>query len=368
MTRIYFASNRNVLAQTSVKGEVFGERFNADGPQCFRVGFADVTPGSDPAEDKGWKAGKTELYPENLAPGENKETKLGSARMFEQLRVELKNSKRDVIVFLHGFANDFPNALIRAAQLEALYRTAEKDVMVILFSWPSNGRAAPAWEYFSDREDAEASGIAMGRALMRLVEFLTKLRDEDFRVILAARRADEVPNPDDLKQCTRRLHVLAHSMGNWALRHAIQKFINLSAERVPRVFDCAFLMAADEDNDALHENHKLKPLDQLANRVFVYHARGDIALTISDTTKGNPDRLGSDGPQNFDKLSERVIAVDCNKVRDTTLADGRHQYYRKRIEVIEDVKETLADVPQVGRKGRVDIRPGQSWGLIPARG
>ena len=44
----------------------------------------------------------------------------------------------------------------------------------MLFSWPSNGMVQPAWNYFSDREDAEASGIAMGRALKQLVEFLTE--------------------------------------------------------------------------------------------------------------------------------------------------------------------------------------------------
>lgn len=367
MTKIYFASNRNVLAETSVKGEVFGQRFNADGPQCFRVGWSEVTPTDNPADDDGWVAGETRLLSESLGGDGDKPLKVGTDKMFEDLRQALKNNDCDVLVYLHGFANTFQNALVRAAQLQALYRSDKKDLMVILFSWPSNGRAAPAWEYFSDREDAEASGIAMGRALMKLVEFLTKLQQEDHAQLLAARRTGEVADPELLKQCNRRLHVLAHSMGNWALRHAIQKFVNLNDRRVPRVFDCAFLMAADEDNDAMHQAHKMKPLEQLANRVFVYHARDDIALTISDKTKTNPDRLGSDGPQNFDLVGARVHAVNCRLVSETTLADGNHQYYRKRAEVIADVKATLADVPQNDRKGRRDQRPGRSWELIAAK-
>jgi esterase/lipase superfamily enzyme len=155
-------------------------------------------------------------------------------------------------------------------------------------------------------------------------------------------------------------------MGNWALRHAIQKYVNLNDRRLPRVFDCAFLMAADEDNDAMHQPQKLKPLEQLANRVFVYHARDDIALTISDVTKTNPDRLGSDGPQNLDLVGNRVFTINCVQVSGTGLRDGNHQYYRGRIEVIEDVRATLADVPQAGRKGRKDLRPGRSWELIKA--
>ena len=146
-----------------------------------------------------------------------------------------------------------------------------------------------------------------------------------------------------------------------------RKFIELNERRVPRVFDCAFLMAADEDNDALQLPLKLRPLDQLANRVFVYHAPNDVALTISDTTKGMPDRLGSDGPQNLDLVSERVMAIDCTRDQHDRDPHGRHQYYRLRDEVIRDLQATLADAPQEGRAWRVTVRPGQSWRLTEAR-
>ena len=277
----------------------------------------------------------------------------------------LKKQDRDVIVYLHGFANSFQNSVARAAALQQLYASAEQDVLVVLFSWPSNGVVQPAWSYFSDREDAEASGLAMGRALKRLVEFLMEMREADHATLLAARKQGEVPSPGELEQCTRRLHVLAHSMGAWALRHAIAKFVDLYRGQPPRIFDCAFLMAADEDRDALQHAQKLKPLEQLANRVFVYHAANDVALTISDKTKGNADRLGADGPQNLDHVSERVFAIDCKAISTTTIAQGRHQYFRLRREAIADVQATLADKPQEGRVGREAIRPGRSWRLVP---
>jgi len=369
MAQIYFASNRDVKHESSITGEVFGERFNKDGPQCFRVGIADVgLRGTDPTDDDAWIVGKTRLYPETLdkARPEDAKKKLGSGQMFDELRKLLKKQDRDVIIYLHGFANTFQNSLARAAALQDLYSSADQDVMVVLFSWPSNGVVQPAWSYFSDREDAEASGIAMGRALKRLVEFLMEMRDADHATLLAARKRGEVPAKNELEQCTRRLHILAHSMGNWALRHAIAKFIDLYNGRPPRIFDCAFLMAADEDRNALEHPQKLKPLEQLANRVFVYHAANDIALTVSDKTKGNADRLGSDGPQNLDLVSERVFAIDCRDISSTALAHGRHQYYRLRKEAIRDVQATLADKPQEGRGGRHPIRQGRSWRLVPA--
>jgi esterase/lipase superfamily enzyme len=368
MPTIYFASNRNINANASKPQDIFGDRFNADGPQIFRVGEAEVKLSGKATDDDAWKFGGVTLYEEKLDsdPPSQAGQKLGSAKMFEELRAKLKEENRDVIVYLHGFANSFENSLARAAALQELYSSRQQKVLVVLFSWPSNGEVRPAWNYFSDREDAEASGIAMGRALKRLVEFLQSMRAEDHAAVIEARRAGRVPNPADLRQCTRRLHVLAHSMGNWALRHALRKFIELNGGGAPRVFDCAFLMAADEDHDALHRELKLKPLDQLANRVFVYHAANDVALTISDKTKGNADRLGADGPQNLDVVSERVFAIDCKSISATTLAHGRHQYYRLRPEAIADVQATLADLPQEGRPGRETIRPGRSWRLRPA--
>jgi esterase/lipase superfamily enzyme len=363
---IFFASNRNVLAETSATGQVFGDRFNADGPQCFRVGRAEATlTGTDPKQDAKWSVGKTELYAEELDDSMPKGAVLGSSKLFMVLRDLLKDRDRDVIVYLHGFANTFQNSVARAAALQQIYSTTKQKVLVVLFSWPSNGEVRPSWNYFSDRDDAEASGLAMGRALKRLVEFLEKLRSEDQETILAARQAGAVPDPAQLQQCTRRLHVLSHSMGNWALRHAVRKFIELNEGKVPRVFDCAFLMAADEDADALALPLKLRPLDELASRVFVYHANNDVALAISDTTKGMPSRLGSDGPQNLDVVSERVMAINCTQVSETELSHGRHQYYRLRDEVIRDVQATLGGVPQTGRRWREEIRTGRSW-LLPA--
>lgn len=366
MVKIFFASNRDVKHETSINAENFGNRFNAMGPQCFRVGQVEVTLNGDAydTDDKVWDVGRCKLFPEKLSSRSKAGTKLGSAAMFEELRKHLKSSCRDVVLFIHGFANDFQNTARRAAQLETLYGEDGKNAMVIAFSWPSNGSVFPRYEYFSDREDAEASGLAMARAMHRLVEFLRAIREEDKQTVLKARRRGEVPKPDDLAQCHRKIHLVAHSMGNWALRHAVLKFADLNQGNLPRIFDHTFLMAADEDEDALARDDKLGHLLKLSNHVHVYHASDDRALEISDRTKGNPARLGSDGPENLDLLNERVKAIDCSDVSYTTLTHGRHQFYRLRPEVIDDVVQTLSGKPQEGRQGRVTIRPGRAWRLM----
>lgn len=366
MTRIHFATNRDVKHETSKNGKNFGDRFNAQGPQCFRVGWVEVTNGGDPKDDDAWEVGRCQLYPENLDSSAKGGAKLGSAALFEDLRSHLKENDCDLIVYLHGFANDFANSARRAAALQRLYSRGPRRVEVVMFSWPSNGEVFPSYNYFSDREDAEVSGIAIARALKRFVAFLAEIRKADRETIRQARLQGLVPAEPEMRQCERKLHLVAHSMGNWALRHALVKYADLTPGKLPRIFDHAFLMAADEDADALEHPHKLGRLADLANSVHVYHARDDRALQISDATKGNPDRLGADGPASFDPLPERVFAIDCRDVSDTVASHGRHQYYRLRDEVIADVVATLAGAGQQGRPGRIDVRPGRSWRLTPA--
>ncbi|MEM8790650.1 MAG: alpha/beta hydrolase [Pseudomonadota bacterium] len=362
MAKIYFATNRDVRFNRRGKLKGFGKRFHKDGPQMFRVGEA-MVQGADPFADKGWKVTARKIYPESKT--KSKEV-VGSANLFEGLRKRLKDGCTDMIIYLHGFANDFDNSAIRAAQLQSLYGEKGKEAIVVFFGWPSNGEVVPSFSnYRSDRHDAKLSGVAMARMLHKLVAFLMELRRQDQELLLAARDAHGgIPDPKDLKQCDRKIHVVAHSMGNWALRHAVLEFAELyGGRRLPRIFEHVFLMAADEDSDALSDREKLGMLLDLGNQIHVYHAKDDIPLQVSDRTKSNPDRLGAQGPEDLDLLDSRIVTVDCRDVSDThgEVTHGRHQYYRTRKEVVQDVVATLRGEPQQGRSGRTETRTGRSW-------
>lgn len=324
MVEVFFATNRNAVP--AAKGH-FGERFHADGPMFFRVGAAELDRTSDDP-DEGYKIADVRVFDEKLGKDGGEVAKLlGSSKLFADLRRMMTRDQRDVIVLLHGFACDFPTSLHRAAQIKQSYLVqppgagAAYEPHVVVFSWPSNGRVQPPWEYHSDRDDAAASGAAIARFVMRLIEFLS----------------------DGTGRCDQRIHLVSHSMGNWALRHAVQGVIALSEQaRMPTLITNAFLMAADEDEDTFEHEHKLARLPDLARSVHVYHSRGDLALVTSDTTKFNPDRLGSGGPRTFSGLSNRIVAIDCSEVNATTIAHGNHQYYRIRREVVDDVRAVLS--------------------------
>ncbi len=324
---IYFATNRN--NEGSESKPKFGNRFHALGPQFFRVGRAEL----ERVPNAGFRVSRVALEPEKLIRSERDKTeRLGSRALFDELRERMRTEKRDVLIFLHGFANTFESCLERGAQLQERYLVRGEQPHVFVFSWPSDGKTFPVTAYHSDRSDAAVSGDAMARALARLLDFL--------------REGGE--------RCGCRIHLVAHSMGNWALRHAVIGIrMHLNVDRLPQIFDTVFLMAADEDDDAFEHDHKLRLLPELSRSVHVYHSRNDQALLISDKTKNNPDRLGSRGPRRIEGLDTKVFVIDCQHVDETTLEDGRHQYYREREEVVRDVRQVLDDVPAdeiIGRR------------------
>ena len=345
--RIYFATNRNPTGPR--EKPTFGERFNEDGPHFYEVGAATAEKVSNDL-DEGYKVVKVELFEgDKDEPDEAK--RLGSTKAFKEIRREMAKNARDAIILLHGFANTFEDVFVRAAQLQEFYRIPPKGgsggVHPILFAfcWPSNGKVEPPWQYFSDRDDAKASGTAMARAIMRFIDFMA--------------------DPDE-PRCKRKIHLVAHSMGNWALRHAVQGLKELNEGRsLQTLFENVFLMAADEDDDTLELDHKLGPLREMARRVHVYHSNDDGALVISRTTKFNPDRLGFNGPRTFSGLSTRIVAIDCEDVDDTESLQVNHQYYRRRPEVIRDVQAVLSGKRPSDIPGRVEVEPGRRYKISP---
>ncbi len=350
MVTVYFATNRNPVSDAD---GYYGERFHADGPMFYRVGRADLkrTPEGDP--DEGYKVERVETFEEAPPPDKSAKTPavLGSAGLLAALRKQAITGGRDVIVLVHGFANPFLGSLQRAAQIKQSYLVQPRDdenpyePEVVVFSWPSNGREQPPWQYHSDRDDAAASGVAMARFAMRLRDFLA----------------------DGTNECKQGIHLVAHSMGNWALGHAVIGMRDLlNGRRLPTIFTNAFLMAADEDEDTFEPGRRFERLPELARSIHVYHSRQDTALIISDVTKSNPDRLGSGGPKSFSGLSARIAAIDCAGVDDTKITHGNHQYYRIRKEVIADVRAVLSGrFPNDQVPNRVTVESGRRYRIEP---
>jgi esterase/lipase superfamily enzyme len=337
----FFVTNRNIEGDGGPPW--FGRRFNAVGPAALRYGR--VTGRRN--EDGDYEISTVSVAPEVLEPLDNPNRVVGSKLVLDELRAQMTaGGGRDALVLIHGYASTFETSMQRGLQLADAYRPNGKRLAVIVFSWPANGEMVPFMSYHSDRDDARDSGEAMARAMLILKKYIESLTAEE--------------------RCSRSIHLLAHSMGNYALRWGVQHLRRYFDDKLPRLFDQIVLAAADEDNDAFDHDHKHRLLPGLGRRVSVYFAPQDTALFISDSTKGNPDRLGSDGPKQITGLPTKIVLLDC---REVALDGDRwtgHQYYRSSPRAALDIVKTLEGHAPDLVKGRVHIPELRAWRLTRA--
>jgi hypothetical protein len=274
--RVFFATNRN--HQPGNKLQAFGGRFNPDGVAALRFGYADFADGAE-----GPKLTGVTVYPERKTPTGFKG---GSERFLEDLRRLMSGEKSDTLVFVHGFNVSFTGALEAGARLGQDVKIEGRPVNVVVFSWPSEGQAIPYMSYYSDREDARASGPALARTYLKLRDYLEDLERPDY--------------------CERRLHLLAHSMGAYVLRQGLQAAVVKEPTALTRIFHEIMLAAPDEDDDAFELDTKLRLLPRLGRQVTVYFNPDDRALLISDNqVEPRPAGIGWSAPDRPDPQEDR---------------------------------------------------------------
>ena len=338
---LYYATNRNHEGKDRWHPDSYGTKFSDDGMENLRFGFVTVDA-DDKRIDKHLNAGmqdcgngdgislgeylagcaktaRIEAYKELINPGiaevSQKNVKLGSKAMFTDIMSDMEKSS-DVLIYIHGFNVSWFSAVGYALALQAMLqnsgtRDPEQSVLVILFTWPSDGMALPWASYKSDRSEARGSGAAVGRAFLKARDFLAGLRDR------AKKGGREL--------CGQDIHLLCHSMGNYLLQNALERTFDFTpGNTLPRLFEHVFLCAPDVDDTALEAGQPLAQIDQISRNVTIYHNRGDKAMVISDYTKGNPERLGGSGAAHPALLHNKVHQVDCTQVVHDFI---QHSYY-----------------------------------------
>ncbi len=340
---LYYATNRNHLGADRWRPDGYGSKFSDDGMENLRFGYVTLTAderridryvhadiGAGGAGDGSGLAGyltecaksaTIDAYREsisaNIADVAQDHAKYGSLGMFADLQKEMED-KTDVLIYIHGFNVSWAEAVGSALALQTMLQRAPtadagQKLTVVLFTWPSDGLALPWVSYKSDRSEATGSGAAVGRAFLKMRDFLADLRDR-------AKKGGQ-------QLCGQDIHLLCHSMGNYLLQSALARIFDFTPGNTqPRLFEQVFLCAPDVDDNALEAGQPLAQVDQIARGVTIYHNRNDKAMVISDYTKGNPERLGGTGAAHPAQLHNKVQQVDC-----TAAAHGRgiaeHSYY-----------------------------------------
>lgn len=362
---LYYATNRGHKGRDRWRPTSYGPEPSEDGTENLR--FGKVTLDVDEARvsrcytrDTGFGAGdggrlsaylhkrrrtgEIEAFEERLdkdvSDTRQEAAKFGSSRTFDELQQVVRDGA-DVLVFIHGFNVSWWQAVASASALELMLnrnRTPEdKVVRVVLFTWPSDGKTIPFWSYFSDRSDADGSGRAVGRAFLKLRDWLIEARRAD-------RRAGREP-------CRGGIHLLCHSMGNYVLQKALHRTREFSVDgKPPRIFDQIFLCAPDVADNVFEPDGPLRRLPEMAEGVTVYHNRGDLAMPVSDYTKGNSDRLGWRGANRPAELDGRVHQVDCSPIVHGLVEHGYYACGRVNDDIRSSIDAIAPDDPARDRE------------------
>jgi esterase/lipase superfamily enzyme len=243
------------------------------------------------------------------------ETMPSAVQFVKFMRSGIKAERRPqddfVVVFIHGFNNTFDDAAIRAAQIGADLEIPANSMM--LFSWAARNSIE---EYTVDEATVDASEVHL-RAFLNSVM--------------------EGAGP-------RKVHVIAHSMGNRAfLRTVAASLVSVSDQRRMK-FGQVILAAADVDSDLFAQ---LAPSYlKVASNTTVYLSPYDYAVHASNIVHQYP-RVGcGDAPQVIIPGIDNVVSLVPDDI-------PAHAYFAEALPVLIDIKSLLyLNVPR---------RPASFW-------
>jgi esterase/lipase superfamily enzyme len=223
---------------------------------------------------------------------------------YAELRDVVSRSDEDeAFVFIHGYNVSFENAVRRTAQMayDLKFNGAP-----VCYSWPSQGELA---SYTYDESSIDWTAV-------QLETFLDRLRRDSG---------------------ARKIHLIAHSMGNRILVQALERMaLRSSGEQdASRRFGQIVMAAPDIDAGAFR-NRYAPLVAQMGRRVTMYASSNDKALEASLKIHGY-DRAGLSGEHLV--IVPGLDTVDASPI-DTSLIG--HSYYGDNPLMIRDLR-TLID-------------------------
>jgi esterase/lipase superfamily enzyme len=227
-----------------------------------------------------------------------------------------RSQEKAALVFVHGFAVHFQDAVRRTAQIayDLRYQGAP-----ICYSWPSQGGFL---QYAVDETNVEWT-------VPHLKQFLTEIAD---------------------RSRARQIHLIAHSMGNRALTSAL-RYLAYEGDKRAR-FHQVVLTAPDIDAEVFKRD--IAPaIVKTAHHVTLYASSSDEALKLSKEVHGYP-RAGDTDDELV--VVPGVDTIDVSAV-DTSLLG--HSYYGNNDSVLADLFELLHDSkPPAQRRWLLEQRLG----------
>ena len=238
---------------------------------------------------------------EEISVAEFRERLVQIAGRFPPVDEEQNEKQRHVSFFIHGYNNDWLDAVKRYRKLQTdLYSGRNNLGQLVLFTWPSNGST---FGYLPDREDARASGPDLAEVFVDLHDHLTKM--QRVAAINGGRAA-----------CRAKISVIAHSMGNYVLQKALavaSKRLN-NPQLITLIHQVA-MVAADVDNDIFQRD---QPQDSdgslMANLCYrigaLFTGRDEVLGASAGLKHFGKRRLGRSGLSDGTTVHDNVFDFD----------------------------------------------------------
>ncbi|MFN9718302.1 MAG: alpha/beta hydrolase [Planctomycetota bacterium] len=244
--------------------------------------------------------------------------RLPDAAFWKALRAKVEESpNRQLMLFVHGYCATFRDAARRTAQMayDMNYQGPS-----MFFSWPAGSDVEGFSEranYLKDLRRAEESD----EDLIHVLEELSRLSG------------------------AQRIHLVAHSMGNFVLTEALKTIddrMNRSVAR-PLLFD-QVAMAAPDLNARDFVEASGRRVRSFSRRFTVYVSRNDKALKLSKTVNGF-EPLGL-----LNSFSKQGAAMSLYELVDASPAqsgwfDSGHVYYGDMPAMLRDLAFVFQGTP-----------------------
>ncbi len=248
---------------------------------------------------------------------------------FDRWARTIRDTGRDqAFVYVHGFANTFTDAALRAAQVAYDLDFDLVDGfrgLVMTYSWPSRGRTA---SYLTDYDASADASSAFNL-------FLDVIRQ---------------------RAGIQKIHVIAHSMGNRLVTEAL---------RSRGIGDAGILdqliLAAPDIAAAEFKARILRRLPSLAKRITLYVSENDRALAWSGSGRDGVPRAGqvAGGLLEFSEGVEGFDAIDASNLPTDFLG---HSYYADNDSMLSDIYCVL--LGHSPRQRPLITRAGPAWRFL----
>lgn len=284
--RVFYITNRTPLSNNK-----FGNSFNdklSYGEAQVRIPKAHKRGGFE--RPLGYRGGFTEDKAKHLTLAK---IQPHSLQLFLK---KMAQEDSDTLIYVHGYKFSFEKAIYRAAQLA--YDLKFKG-SVIAFSWPSQ---SSIFEYTTDQINAQLSSEDLLSSLLILDPY------------------------------SKKTQIIAHSMGNIVLSHALKKLKVDYGVNELRLFDQIIMAAPDLDVDEFQQEFS-HIIPNYSKRVSLLASSDDLALKTSALVNKSK-RLGLidyDHPY----LGDGFDLIDASEIERELFQSTHHTYYT-RSRVLDD--------------------------------